>query len=227
MNIIWIILLILAFAESGFSQHVTVINSLGASVYVRPTFDSPTRAKFPLGESIRVEREIETKERYTVGEGFSFGGKWLKPVGMNGYVFSSDVTYRRVRISVTEYGNKELQLLGELLSEKEEVKMIRTENGEFPESTTTRVFEYGSEKGTYWDGCVDYSTEYTGLPIHEAYHQMVQEHLTYPDGIMEIPRFTGKSRSTFTFEVQFGAIEDLKLFVSADDKVVMTYYVCY
>ncbi len=85
----------------------------------------------------------------------------------------------------------------------------------------------GSEKGTYWDGCVDYATEYTGLPIHEAYHHMVQEHLTFADGIMEIPSLTGMSLSTFTFEVQFGAIEDLKLFVSADDKVVMTYYVCY
>jgi hypothetical protein len=56
---------------------------------------------------------------------------------------------------------------------------------------------------------------------------MVQEHLTFADGIMEIPSLTGMSLSTFTFEVQFGAIEDLKLFVSADDKVVMTYYVCY
>lgn len=58
-------------------------------------------------------------------------------------MFSSDVTYRQVRISQTEYGNKELHLLGELLSEKDDVKMIKTENGEFPEITTTRVYEYG------------------------------------------------------------------------------------
>ena len=227
MNIIWIILMTLGFAESVFSQRVTVINSLGAAVYEQPTFESARRAKYPLGETFRVERVIETKDRYIVGEGFSFEGKWLKPVGMNGYVFSSDVTYRQVRISQTEYGNIELHLLGELLSEKDDVKMIKTENGEFPESTTTRVYEYGSEKGTFWDGCVDYATEYTGLPMHEAYHHMVHEHVTYADGIMEIPKLTGMSLSTFMFEVEFGATEDLKLFVSADDKVVMTYYVCY
>ena len=76
MNIFWIILLTLGFAESDFSQRVTVINSLGAAVYERPTFDSPSRVKYPFGESIRVEREVETRERYRVGKRDVLG--WMR-----------------------------------------------------------------------------------------------------------------------------------------------------
>jgi len=227
MNIIWIILLTLGFAESGFSQRVTVINSLGAAVYEQPTFESPRRAKYPLGETFRVERVIETKDRYIVGEGFSFEGKWLKPVGVNGYVFSSDVTENLVRVSQTEYGKVELHLLGELLYEKEDVKMIKTENGEFPESTNRQLFENGSVKETYWDGCVSSVIEYEGLTVSEAYHHMANDLLSVIDGVVHIPMFSNKSLSTLMFDLEYGLTEDVKMFVSVDGKVVVTYITCY
>ena len=208
------------------NSDLSVINMLGAKVYEKPTFDSKTVSELPIGENIIVEKSIETKERFRIGENFSLSGKWIKPNGINGFVFSSDLTDKKADISPNEYGQTNLNLRGKLISEKSEEKQIKTENGVFPKYFEYKYYENGTYTYTSWDGCFDHVTEYKNLTLNEVYHQMVSDYYgIMGDNETWIPIFQGKEENIIKFEGE-GATEDLKIETKENGIIVVSSYDC-
>ena len=232
MKNILLTFVLLIFINFTFGQNVKknsdlcVINMLGAKVYEKPTFEPKTVSELPIGENIIVEKSIETKERFRIGENFSLSGKWIKPNGINGFVFSSDLTDKKADISPNEYGQTNLNLRGKLISEKSEEKQIKTENGVFPKYFEYKYYENGTYTYTSWDGCFDHVTEYKNLTLNEVYHQMVSDYYgIMGDNETWIPIFQGKEENIIKFEGE-GATEDLKIETKENGIIVVSSYDC-
>jgi hypothetical protein len=225
--IITLLFLNFAFGQNGENNNgLYVINMLGAKVYEKPTFDSKTLTELPIGKNLIVEKSIETKEQFRIGENFSLPGKWIKPNGINGFVFSSDLTDKKAKVSKNEYGQINLNLKGKLNSEKKEEKLIKTENGEFPKFVEYRYYENGTYTYTSWDGCFDHVTEYKNLTLSEVYHQMVSDYYgLMGDSETWIPIFQGKEGNIIKFEGE-GATNDLQIEINADGIIKVSSYDC-
>lgn len=199
-------------------KELRVINLLGAKVYERPTFSSNILAELPVGDVLKVETSIETTEQFEVGAGFSFPGQWIKPQGIEGYIFSSDLTNKPLEIEISEQGGTYINLLGKLLSEKNEKEIVKTQNGEFPKHLEFKYYEYGTYSYTAWDGCFGHVTEYKNLSINEVYHQMVSDY-------GPVPAFQEKTGTIIKFESD-GATQDLKIEIRENGTMVVSSYDC-
>ena len=226
------LIFILLIIQFSFGQNITdktelyVINILGAKIYEKPTFDSKTLTELPVGENIIIEKSIETKEQFRIGENFSLPGKWIKPYGLNGFIFSSDLTDKKVEVINNEYGQINVNLIGKLISEKTEEKQIHTKNGEFSKFFEYRYYENGTYTYTAWDGCFDHVTEYKNLTLNEVYHQMVSDY----GGLMNenefwIPIFQEKTENILRFEGE-GATQDLKIELIENGVIIVSSYDC-
>lgn len=226
------LIFILLIIQFSFGQNITdktelyVINILGAKIYEKPTFDSKTLTELPVGENIIIEKSIETKEQFRIGENFSLPGKWIKPYGLNGFIFSSDLTDKKVEVINNEYGQINVNLIGKLISEKTEEKQINTKNGEFSKFFEYRYYENGTYTYTAWDGCFDHVTEYKNLTLNEVYHQMVSDY----GGLMNenefwIPIFQEKTENILRFEGE-GATQDLKIELIENGVIIVSSYDC-
>jgi len=199
---------------------------LGAKVYEKPTFDSKTLTEIPVGETILIEKFIETKEKFNVGIDFSLSGKWIKPNGINGFVFSSDLTDKKAEIGKSKYGQTFINLLGNLKNEKTEKKNIKTDNGEFSKYFEYKYYENGTYTYTAFDGCFDHVTVYKNLTINEVYHQMVSDYgLLMNKKEYWIPIFQEKLGNTIKFEGE-GATENLKIEIKENGIIVVSSYDC-
>ena len=208
-------------------NELCVINMLGAKVYEKPTFKSKNLTKLSVGESIIIEKQIETNESFIIGNGFALTGKWIKPKNINGFIFSSDLTNKRVEIGISKHGQTYINLLGNLINKKEEKKLIKTENGKFPKYFEYKFYENGNYTYTSWDGCFDHITKYKNLTINEVYHQMISDY----GGLMNenefwIPTFQESSiGNTLKFEGE-GATEDLKIEIKENGIIEVSSYDC-
>jgi len=107
-NFITLIITVLFF-NSIFGQNLEnktelcVINMLGAKVYEKPTLESKTLTELKVGENIIIENIIQTEEQMKIGDGFSLNGNWIKPMNINGFVFSSDLSEKNVEIGKSKY----------------------------------------------------------------------------------------------------------------------------
>tara|TARA_R110002051_G_scaffold290310_2_gene353661 strand:+ start:339 stop:1037 length:699 start_codon:yes stop_codon:yes gene_type:complete len=225
------LIFVILFIHSIFGQNpenkteLCVINMLGSKVYEKPTFKSKSLTEFKVGENIIIENIIQTDDQMEIGNGFSLAGNWIKPMNVNGYVFSSDLTDKNVEIGKSKYGQTYINLLGKLTNKKEEEKLIKTENGEFPKYFEYNYYENGTYTYTAWDGCYNHVTEYKNLSLNEVYHQMVSDY----GGIMNenelwTPLFLEKSGNFIKFEGE-GATEDLKIELK-DGIILVSSYDC-
>ena len=71
---------------------------LGAKVYEKPTLESKILTELKVGENIIIENIVQTDEQMKIGNGFSLSGNWIKPMNINGFVFSSDFSDKKVEI---------------------------------------------------------------------------------------------------------------------------------
>ena len=230
-NCIALIITILFF-NSLFGQNLEigtdlcVINMLGAKVYEKPTLESKILTELKVGENIIIENIVQTDEQMKIGNGFSLSGNWIKPMNINGFVFSSDLSNKNVEIGQNKYGQTYINLLGKLTDKKEEKKLVKTDNGEFPKYFEYKYYENGTYTYTAWDGCFDHITEYKNLKLNEVYHQMVSDY----GGIMNvnefwIPIFQEKSGNFIKYEGE-GATEDLKIEIKENGKIIVSSYDC-
>lgn len=222
--------LILAFPlyaqDLGEGKVMVVINMSGAKIYESPTFASPTLNVMPMGAILLVEERIGSEEEQQVGVGFSLSGEWIKSAGTEGFIFSSDLTSRRLKTGLNDHGMPFIDLLGDFTGEEKEKKQVETPGGEFPKVMIHRYYENGTYSYTAWDGCFDHVTEYRGLELHEVYHQLVSDYsLFMSDGSLEMPQFEGKSGNKLKFG-SIGASEDLTLELKEDGVVVVSSYDC-
>ena len=206
-----------------------VINILGAKVYEKPTFESKALTELKVGEKIIIEKTIKTDDQIEIGNGFSLNGNWIKPVNINGFVFSSNLTNKNVETGKTENGQTFINLLGKMTGKKEEEKLIQTENGEFPKYFEYKYYENGTYTYTAWDGCFDHITEYKNLTLNEVYHQMVSDYvviMTEVNGTsFWIPIFQEKSGNIIKFE-EIGATQDLKIELKENEIIIVSSYDC-
>jgi hypothetical protein len=210
----------------GKKNEFCVINMLGAKIYEKPTFDSKVLTELAVRKTLIVEKSIKTKEQFKIGLNFSLSGNWIKPNGINGYIFSSDLTDKKADISPNEYGQINVNLRGKLISEKTEEKQIKTENGEFPEYFEYKYYENGTYTYTSWDGCFDHVTEYKNLTLSEVYHQMVSDYYgLVGDNESWIPIFQGKEGNIIKFEGE-GATQDLKIEIKENGIFIVSSYDC-
>ena len=204
----------------------SVINILGAKVYEQPTFASKVLTEIPIGGIIQPERSIETNEAFAIGKGFFLSGKWIKPMDINGFVFSSDLSSKKVETGTSDYGQEYINLLGELISEQSEEKKIKTEIGEFPQYCEYKYYENGKYSLTIWDGCFDHMTEYQNLTLNEVYHQMVSDYGLLMNGKdFLVPEFQEKAGNILKFE-GLDATQDLKIELKENGIFVVTSYSC-
>jgi len=228
----YIVIVTLLFINFIFGQNINnkselcVINMLGAKVYEKPTFESKTLTALSIGECIIVEKSLDTYDKLNIGNRFSLSGNWIKPEKIKGFIFSADLTSKKVKIVKSKQGQIFIDLLGELTNKKEDEKLIKTENGEFPKYFEYRYYENGTYSYTAWDGCFNYATEYQNLNLNEVYHQMVSDH----GGIMYgkdfwVPIFQEKIGDVIKFEGE-GATQDLKIEIKENGIIVVSSYDC-
>lgn len=98
---------------------------LGATVYEKPTFGSKSLKHLPVEKMLVIEKSVDTKERLNIGENFSLKGKWIKPKGINGFIFSSDLTDKKAEIGKNKYGHTYINLLGSLKEKKQRKKRFK------------------------------------------------------------------------------------------------------
>jgi hypothetical protein len=233
-NCIALIITILFF-NSLFGQNLEigtdlcVINMLGAKVYEKPTLESKILTELKVGENIIIENIVQTDEQMKIGNGFSLSGNWIKPMNINGFVFSSDLSNKNVEIGQNKYGQINVDLKGNLIDEKEEEKKIKTENGVFPKYFEYKYYENGTYTYKSWDGCFDHITEYKNLTISEVYHQMVSDYGINMSDIngtsFWIPIFKEKSGNFIKFEGE-GATQDLKIELKENGNIIVSSYDC-
>ncbi|MGC1632145.1 MAG: hypothetical protein WA749_08540 [Gelidibacter sp.] len=207
-------------------SELCVINILGAKVYEKPTFESKILTDLPVGENIIVEKLIDTNEKLKIANGFSLDGNWVKPEKINGFIFSSNLTDKKAEIGQSKHGQTFINLLGKLTDKKQEKKLIKTDNGEFPKYFEYIYYENGTYTYTSWDGCFDHVTEYKNLTLSEVYHQMVSDY----GGLMGEkdfwkPIFQERTEDTLKFEGE-GATEDLKIEIKGNGIIVVSSYDC-
>lgn len=206
-------------------RELHVINALGAKVYEEPTFKSKTLAELPLGESIVLEKTIPTEKKLQVGNEFSLSGDWIKPEKISGFIFSSDLTDKKIEIIKTD-DRISINLLGKLTYKKKEKKLIKTESGEFSKYFEYKYYENGNYTYIAWDGCFDHITEYINLSLNEVYHQMVNDYrVQISDGKFQIPTIQEYSGKIIQFDVE-GAIEDLKIELKENGNITVSSYDC-
>jgi hypothetical protein len=233
-NCIALIITILFF-NSLFGQNLEigtdlcVINMLGAKVYEKPTLESKILTELKVGENIIIENIVQTDEQMKIGNGFSLSGNWIKPMNINGFVFSSDLSNKNVEIGQNKYGQINVDLKGNLIDEKEEEKKIKTENGVFPKYFEYKYYVNGTYTYKSWDGCFDHITEYKNLTISEVYHQMVSDYGINMSDIngtsFWIPIFKEKSGNFIKFEGE-GATQDLKIELKENGNIIVSSYDC-
>lgn len=95
-----------------------VINFLGAKIYEAPSFEAKVLKTLSVGKFILIEKQISTEDRFIIKERFSFEVNWVKPNNIDGYIFSSDLTNKKVELAKNGNGLKELNFLGELIDKK-------------------------------------------------------------------------------------------------------------
>lgn len=227
-----LIILTIVLATPLFGQNqrkptgLKVINILGAKVYEKPTFDSKTLTALPVGENVIIEEQIQSNEKFYIGTGFSFAGKWIKPKGIEGYVFSSDLTDKKVKIGTEEGGQTCLNLLGKLIRKETAEKKVKTPNGEFPKHFEYKYHENGTYTNIAWDGFFDHITEYKKLTLNEVYHQMSSEYVVIMNGDqLLVPEFIEKAENKIKFAVE-GATEDLTIELKEEGSIMVTSYDC-
>lgn len=206
-----------------------VINKFGAKVYEQTSLKSKVVTVLKVGAVLNVESFLETKDVYKIKDDFLLKGKWVKTKvkGINGFIFSSDLTNQKLEFKKGKDGQTDINLLGNLISEKSYKVNIKTKNGVFPKLIKVKIFKNGTVTETAWDGCFNHKTEYRKLKFNEVYHQMVNDY-----GVLEdknkflIPVFNGKSDNVFKFSVELGATEDLKLEVKENELIVVSSYDC-
>lgn len=211
--------------QSENSIEFFVINMEGAKVYEKPSFDSNPFFELKVGSKITSEHIIETNEEMKIDSHFSLSGNWVKPVGTSGYIFSSDLTSKNVEIVKSESGYIDVNLIGELISTKEEEKLIKTENGEYPQYLKYKYYKNATYKTSSWDGCNDYIIEYSNLSLNEVYHQMNSDYGVYLDEFYA-PELVKRNGNFLNFYVEIGAIEDLKLEIKENDVFIVSFYAC-
>lgn len=204
-----------------------VINMLGAKVYEKPTFQSKTLTELKVGEIISVEFIIQTDEKMEIGNGFSLSGNWIKPKYINGFIFSSNLSDKNVEIGKNEFGQTYINLLGDITDKKEEKKLIKTENGEFPKYFEYKYYENGTYTYTAWDGCFDHITKYKNLTLNEVYHQMVSDYGgEMSENDFRIPKLKEITGNYLKFNVLLGATEDLKIEIKENGVYIVSSYDC-
>ncbi|WP_215226849.1 hypothetical protein [Echinicola shivajiensis] len=227
VSVISILFLNFAFGQNFKNENkLKVINILGAKVYEQPTFNSKILTELPAGESIIAEKSIETDESMPIGNGFSLSGKWIKPEKVNGFVFSSDLTNKKAEIGKDKNGKTYINLLGPLTDKKEEKRLIKTDNGEFPKYFEYKYYENGTYTYSAWDGCFDHITEYKNLTLSEVYHQMVSEYgLQINKNEFCIPIFQEKSGNIIKFEGGEATV-DLQIELKENGTITVSSYDC-
>nr|WP_315198496.1 hypothetical protein [uncultured Flavobacterium sp.] len=218
-----------------FSQNKThpsewyVINKLGAKVYEQASFKSKVVTVLKTGAVLNAESYLETKDVYKIKDDFGLIGKWVKTKvkGINGFVFSSDLTNQKLDFKKAQEGQIYFNLLGNLISEKSSRVNVKTKNGVFPKIIKTKIYKNGIETEIAWDGCFNHKTEYRKFKFNEVYHQMVNDYIIVEDkGKFLIPVFDGKSGNVFKFSVEIGLTEDLKIEVKENDLIIISSYDC-
>ncbi|QED36811.1 hypothetical protein FK178_03385 [Antarcticibacterium arcticum] len=226
--LIFAILLSTSFScqNSEKQTELTVINILGAKVYEKPTYDSKTLKKLPVGETIKIDQQIESNEKNEIGKEFSLVGKWIKPKNNNGFIFSSDLTDKEVEIGTDEFGKVFIDLRGKLTDEKTEEEQMETPMGKFPKYFEYKYYESGNYTYIEWDGCFDHIYKYEKLSLNEVYHQMVSDYsILMNRNEISIPSFLEKDDNILKFEGR-GATQDLTIENNENGLITVSSYDC-
>lgn len=228
-NIIFILLLVNITLGQNLKEKnsLCVINIHGAKVYAKPNFDSKILTELPVGTNIITEKSINSQENLKIGKGFYLSGKWIKPTKIHGFVFSSDLTDKKVKIETNNHGRTVINLLGELKDQKEEKKPIKTENGTFPKYFEYKYYENGTYTYTAFDGCFNHLTEYKNLTLTEVYHQMISDYSAYSSETKKywIPEPESIQENIIRF-FEIGATQNLKIEIRKNGTIVISSYDC-
>ncbi len=209
------------------SVDLHVINSMGATVFEAPTFESGIIDRLTLGQKIEVEKSIPTTEIYYLGSDWGLEGNWIKAKGINGYIFSSDLTDKEVEFTLDNFEETKFDLKGKLVDQKEEEKKIKNQGGEFPIHLTYEFYENGTYSRKFFDGCFDHLTEYKNLSLNEIYHQMINDYSQLTTSLeFSGPVFTEKSGNIIRFQVKDGPTEDLKIEIKENGIIEVSSYDC-
>ncbi|WP_196889345.1 hypothetical protein [Aureivirga sp. CE67] len=186
-----------------------VINIKGAKIYEKPTFKSKTNHNISLGKSILVEKIIPTKEVFEISKNFSLKGSWIKPKGVDGYVFSSDFSMKKPNVFLKHERLKSINFRGESLRETKEKGAYITADSESISIEYEYTF-YPNAKETYYslDGCFYEIVEYRNLTLNEVYHQMISD---TREGLESnkfyLLDFVSRSENEIIFQGQLGVDE--------------------
>lgn len=226
------ILLVLLFINSIFGQNfkvkteLCVINVLGAKVYEKPNFKSNIITELKAGESLIIENIIQSNDQLEIGEEFSLTGDWIKPKNISGFVFSSNLSDKNVEIGKSYKGQTHINLLGKLIDQKEQEKLINSKDGEFHKFYKYKYYENGTYTYGAWDSCFDHITEYKNLTLNEVYHQMVSDYgALMNENEFWKPIFQEKVGNIIRFEGE-GATEDLKIELLDKRTIIVSSYDC-
>ena len=221
-----LIVLAILLATSLFGQidleekELKVINMLRAKVYEKPTFESRTLKDLSLGETVMVDEEIDTHEEYFIGTGFSLPGNWIKPKGMDGYIFSSDLTNKKMELGWDKWGEPWIDLFGELMKEEVEGKRAKTPDGESSKQFTYSYYENGTQTHIVEGNRVQFINKYKNLSINEVYHQLVSDIGFLSGEGYVIPEFLEKAEHKIMFG---GRTEEVTMELNEDESITVAY----
>lgn len=205
-----------------------VINILGAKMYELPNLDAAPVSTIKFGASLTPDSIIPTTETRKIGENFSLSGNWVATGvnGSTGYVFSSDLSDRKIGIRTGAGGQERIDFMGDLVNETSETIQVKMEQGTFPKYVEIKRFENGTYKQTSWDGCFDHEMRFKGLNLNEVYHQMISEYGILMNGEdFQIPGFKERDGNQIKFETE-GASMDLQIELLEDDIIQVSSYDC-
>lgn len=174
-SLILVILFTTQFTFFGIAQEksLTVLNILGASVYADPSFDSQKIMLLDFGEEIRgVEKESKSAVinfENTIG----LEGKWFQILLgdiATGYIFSTEVTEKKISFSENENGIRKWEVMGLEHTKKIENKMVTVDGIDFPYKLITIEYENGIYTLEVFDGCFDHKYLLQNLTVSESFH---------------------------------------------------------
>lgn len=232
-SLILSVLFTIQFTFFGIAQEksLTVLNILGASVYAEPSFESQKIIHLDFGEEIRgVEKESKSAVQ-NFENAIGLEGIWFQVLFGDfdtGYIFSTEVTEKKISFSENEYGIRTWEVLGLELTKNNETKMVTVDGKDFPYKLVTIEYENGIYTVEIFDGCFDHKYRLQNFTSSEAFHAV--NHLYFESTGQKnshqiIPRILESGKDKWLFE-GYPPTSDLTLTNLGQNQFLIESYDC-
>jgi len=199
------------------------INVLGTKVYSEPSFTSKVKTKYKVGKIFISNKIIETTEKYHIAKGFELRGNWIGIKGMNGFVFSSDLSNKKP--SFYESGHISPNALGKKIDKKVIPREFKIEDKKYIINDNITIYENGTHLTNSFDGCFDDIYTIKNVTLAEVYHQLISQNLSIGESEIWAPKFHKKENNEILF-IGEGATQDLKIIIKIDGSFIISSYSC-